>query len=379
VSRFEGLTMKILYLIDSLGYGGAERLLVDIVPRLKKRGADLLVVCVRTTMPLAQQLVEMQVPVISLECDGTIYSPKQLLQAGRRFRNIVRHESVQIIHSHLFTSDILSSLNAPASCRLISTLHSRDPWWYQRRRLRSIGKTLVDGVSRRWRRVRTIAVSQDVQVEAISALGIHPTDIRVVNNGIDLSRFAMRKAEKGDKKTIIQVARFYPEKGHKVALMALAELLKEHGNLQLVLIGSGPEESSVHREAVRLGIEHCIRFMGTRNDVPEQLQKADIFWMPSKWEGLPIACIEAMSCRLPVVASRVGGLPELVIHGQTGFLINPDSHTQLAEATSKLLQDHDLSIKLGANGRTRAEKSFSIDTTADQYMCAYNDMLDGRW
>jgi glycosyltransferase involved in cell wall biosynthesis len=371
--------MKVLHLIDSLGYGGAERLVVDLVPRLKARGADPVVVSVFSDMPLEKHLRGTQVPTYSLAFEGSIYNIKGLSRAASQLREVILREGISIVHSHLYTSDLLSRLAAPSFCKLISTLHGRDQWWHQRRRVRSLSKTWLDAFLRRFRQSRTICVSGDVEQEARRVLGIDPAATRVIYNGIDFTRFPRKGGAAGEKKIIIQVGRLIPVKDHVTSLLGFARLIEDRHDLQLVLIGGGPNERELRRETKRLGIEHSVVFLGLRDDVPEQLSKADIFWMPSKMEGLPIACIEAMACELPVVASRVGGIPEIVVHGQTGVLIDAGSPSQLAEATSKLLRNRDLSNRLGANGRARVEKYFSIDATADQYFRAYSDILYGKW
>lgn len=370
--------MKVLYLIDSLGYGGAERLLVDLVLRLKERGVDVVVVTVTNEKPLEQHLSVMGIHVTSLAFDGTIYSARQMWQAAAKLRTIIQSERVQIIHSHLYTSDILARLSTPLTCKLVNTIHNRDPWWYERKRLRSVLRTMLDSISHRARGVRSIAVSEDAAKEAISKLHINASAVRVVFNGINMKAFAARRDRRA-LKSIIQVARFYPVKGHHTALSAFANLLVDNPDLQLVWCGGGPEEESLRREVRRLGIGRSVRFLGFRDDVSVQLAQADIFWMPSKWEGMPIACIEAMAMALPIVASNVGGIPELVLDGVTGLLIEPESPVQLAEATRRLLHDPDLARALGRASRARAQQCFSIDATVDSYIQAYHDMQDSAW
>lgn len=370
--------MKVLYLIDSLGYGGAERLLVDLVIRMKERGVDVVVVSMTNRIPLVQHLNTMDIPVTTLAFDGTIYSARQMWQAAAKLRTIIQSERVQIVHSHLYTSDILARISAPLSCKLINTIHSRDPWWYERKRLRSVGRTMLDSISHRARGVRSIAVSEDAANEAISRLRINASAVRVIFNGINMNAFVARRDRRA-LSTIIQVARFYPVKGHRTALLAFANLLVDNPDLQLVWCGGGPEEESLRREAKRLGIDRSVRFLGFRSDVAEQLAQADIFWMPSKWEGMPIACIEAMAMELPIVASNVGGIPELVVDRVTGLLIEPDSPVLLAEATRILLHDPGRARALGSASRVRAQQCFSIDATVDSYIQAYRDMLDSAW
>ncbi|MBV5328266.1 MAG: glycosyltransferase [Chlorobium sp.] len=371
--------MKVLHLISSLGYGGAERLVATLIPCLKEQGVEGVVVSMGSEMPLRGELDAANIPVYCLSHEGTIYSIMGLARSLGKLRDILKKENPDIVHSHLYLPDILSRVGTPLCFRLVSTLHNMDTWWNETGRVRSVGKTWLDRLSGHLRQVRYISVSEGIREKAGVALAIKDNENRVIHNGINLSKFEVKKPSNSENKILIQVGRFYPQKGHFTSLKALAIISEHFPHVRLVLIGDGPLRDALIIEAKRLGVFEMITFMGLRDDIPEQLRQADIYWMPSEWEGLPIACVEAMACGLPVVVSSVGGLPELVIDRQTGYLVEKGAHESLAQRTIELLANDSLATEFGMNGRKRVENMFSINATAHEYVRAYEDILRGVW
>lgn len=371
--------MRVLHLITSLGYGGAERLLADLAPRLKARGVDVSVVSLYETTPVAKDLECTGVPVYTLGYSGTIYSLTQLARGIRRLRGMVQVMRPDIVHSHLYLSDVLARVAVPASCPLVTTLHGRDGWWYQPRRVRSRLKTGLDRVSGNLRKVRFISVSKEVGEAAGDSLRVSPRRTRVVANGIPLEKFRPRAADRAPARRIVQIGRFYPEKNHGMALRAFKIVLDREPGARLALIGDGPLRPQIEAQSVRLGIRGAVDFMGVRDDVAEQLRDADLCWMTSASEGLAIACIEAMACGLPVIATAVGGLPGLIADGETGFLVAGDDHDGLARRTLQVFDHPLMASALGRNGRRLVERCYSIEATADGYARAYRELLGGAW
>lgn len=371
--------MKVLQLITSLGYGGAERLIVDLAPRLRLRGVEVAVVSLNGSMPLVRELEGHGIPVYTLSHSGTIYSLPGLARSWWRLRKLVEKLQPQIVHSHLYLSDILSRLAVPGSCRLISTLHNRDGWWYQPTRVRSLGKTWLDNVTGRLRHVRFISVSDDVSSAAEGLLKVPPARNRVVANGICLDRVKTKDAGLSPGRKIIQVARFYPQKNHHMALRAFRIVLGREPEARLVFVGDGPLREAIERDASDMGVGHAVEFLGARDDVADQLVAADVFWLTSSYEGLPVACIEAMASGLPTVVTSVGGLPELVKDRGTGCLVDPDDHEQLAMLTLELFSDPQFAASLGRNAREHVIRRYSIELTAERYVKVYRQLLEGDW
>lgn len=371
--------MKVLQFITSLGYGGAERLIVDIAPRLKLRGVDVSMVSLNEEMPLGKDLEKYEIPLYTLSHSGTIYSFQKLARSGLMLRKLVKELKPDIVHSHVYMSDILARLSVPVSCHLVSTLHGRDGWWYQPTRIRSLGKTYLDSVTGKVRNVRFISVSDDVRNAAETMLKISKNRSRVISNGIALDRIKPKSDDAPLGRRIIQVGRFYPEKNHLMALRAFRIVLSREPDSKLIFVGDGPLRHELEWEALQLGISHAVEFMGARNDVAEQLRNADLFWMTSLNEGFGIACVEAMACGLPSVVTSVGGLPELVIDGISGRLVASNDHEKLAAVTLELFANPEMASKIGKNSRQRVENCYSVELTADRYVQAYKDILQGAW
>lgn len=371
--------MKVFHLIATLGYGGAEILLTALLPYLKQRGVDVAVVSLSHDMPLQDRFRADGIPLHSLGHQGTVYSLRGMARSYRRLRDLLKRERPDVLHSHLYLPDLIARLAAPRSCSLMTTLHGKDQWWGERDRVRSIGKTWVDRITGTFRGVRYVSVSEDVRKEACLALGVLPARHRVIYSGVDAAHFPLMQRSQERQPALVQVGRFYSEKGHATALNALGLLRASFPNLRLVLVGDGPLRHTLESQARNLKILDAITFAGTQTDIRKYLGAADICWMPSDREGLGMACLEAMASGLPVVATAVGGLQEAVSDGETGFLVPRGDHRALAERTALLLRDRVLSFRLGVNGRRRVEKLFAIETTAMRYHESYEDLRSGRW
>lgn len=371
--------MKVFHLIASLGRGGAEMLLVGLLSHLQRHGVSVALISISDEVPLRGRLDSEGIPVHTLGHAGSMYALQKMVRLHHALRRMLFSQQPDIVHSHLYLPDILSRFAAPRSCKLITTLHGEDRWWKERTRMRSIGKTWLDEFTGRCRGVHYISVSEDVREQAGRALKIPPWKHRVIYNGVDVARFSFVTRMKSERPTVIQIGRFYPEKGHAVSLRALALLVKSHPGVRLVLIGDGPIRAELERQVGQLGLVERVVFAGVQDDIRPHLEEADVLWMPSEREGLGIACLEAMASGLPVVATSVGGLREAVSDGETGFLVPQGNAEAVASCTASLLDDVALSRSFGTNGRRRVEKLFSLDATAARYHESYEDLVAARW
>ena len=370
--------MKVLHVIFSLGLGGAERLLTQLLPRMRPLGVDVAVICVAEDDRLRPSLEEAGVPVEVLGFRGTIYSLGELYRARGRLRDAISRVRPDVVHSHLFLADILAALATPRGVALVSTLHSSDPWWLAGGGARARCKAEACRVAGIVRGVRYIAVSSAAARDAVNLLGVRGSRVRVVHNGIDLSEAAPDGEEGRRRERIVQVGRFREEKGHAVSLVALRLLREKEAGVELTFVGDGPLRGEVEKEAERLGVRDVVRFAGTQDNVWPFLRNAAVFWMPSLWEGMPLACIEAMAAGLPVVASDVEGLRETV-GAEAGVLIPVRDAGRLASVTVELMRDPVRMRAMGVAGRERAHRMFSIDGTVRRYVEAYENVLSGVW
>jgi glycosyltransferase involved in cell wall biosynthesis len=206
--------------------------------------------------------------------------------------------------------------------------------------------------------------------------------VTVIRNGRDLSQFrpatrseaAAARATLGltDEQTILMLARFSVEKGHELLIDSLRLIAARWPRLTVLLAGDGPFEAEIKAQCEHYGLARNVRFLGYRSDSERLLAAADVVVLPSMVEGLPLVGVEALAAARPVVATAVGGTPEVVINGETGMLVPPDDPATFGKALDLLLSDPELRARLGARGRELAEKCFDVRTqiqrTTDLYL-----------
>jgi len=231
---------------------------------------------------------------------------------------------------------------------------------------------------------RTIAVSELSRGMLIENYGIPPERIVAIRNGMDVARFdepvdtAAVREELGvapDGRVAILIGRFAPRKGHNYCLEATAIAKERLPGLKVVFAGDGELEDELKAQAERLGVADDVVFAGFRRDVPRLLAASDVLLLPSEDECLPLVILEAMSARLPVVATDVGGISEAVAHGETGVLIEPRDARGLADAMVDVLGDPERATAMGDAGRRKVEAEFSLEATAAAVFSVYDELL----
>ncbi len=373
--------IKVLFLIDSLGPGGAERLMVDLLPRLREIGVDSDVVAIqeRHGNPIADDLRRVGVTVSTVGIE-------RLRERGAlaRVMTAVLDSSPDVIHTQLEFADILGSI---AGSRLdiptIATIHTLDrpkPWSREAARFRVMAWTL------RRRSQRVIAVSESARRHVLRKAGLPKRCTITIHNGINLTPFLgtdhttrNRVREEldfaPDVPVVATVAVLREPKGIDDMLEALPALLINHPLLRYLIVGDGPHRTALEAKAAELGVHDSVHFAGRRADVADMLAAADIFVLPSLTEALPTVIIEAMAVGLPVVATTVGGIPELVEHGTTGVLVPPASPLRLSEAVGRLLDSPRQRHAMGLTGRRSAIDRFSIERHASRLADEYRVLV----
>jgi glycosyltransferase involved in cell wall biosynthesis len=218
----------------------------------------------------------------------------------------------------------------------------------------------------------TICVSEQELAAGLEAGACRAERSVVIHNAVDVAG-APRSRHDRPVPRLIAVGRLKAPKDFLTLVRALAAL--PGGSFEALIVGDGPDRAQVEAEIERLGLEGSVRLTGERSDVPELLADADIFVLSSRSEGLPVSVLEAMAAELPVVASAVGGLAELVDDGGTGILVPAGDEQALAQALGRLVEDAELRRKLGAAGRARAEERFDLEAFRRAHLDLYHRQL----
>jgi glycosyltransferase involved in cell wall biosynthesis len=298
----------------------------------------------------------------------------------RRAWRVVREERVALIHAHEFTANTYGTAVARlAGVPLIATVHGKS--YYPERLKRRVAYRLVSRMS------TMVAVSHDLKRFIVQQLGIAPDRIRVIHNGVEphvpipLDEVERYRAELGlqrGERVVGTVASLYPVKGHTYLLEAVGAVLEACPRTTFLLIGQGELHRSLEAEARSRGYGERVRFLGFRPDVSALLDLMDVFALPSLSEGLSIAVLEAMAAGKPVVATDVGGNGELVVDGETGFLVPARDADALAGAVIRLLKDAGRAAEFGRRGRRRAREHFSLSAMSNEYARLYEHCLGAR-
>jgi glycosyltransferase involved in cell wall biosynthesis len=241
----------------------------------------------------------------------------------------------------------------------------------------SLARTLRDRVTMA-RVAGVVGISEYVRARAQRRFGLPPGRSVTIHNGVDVLRFRPRDAERrpGPLRVVV-VANLIPEKGVGVLLEAIGRLREVE--LSLDVIGDGPEHGILEARAQALGVADRVRFVGLRDDVPELLREADVAVHPARWqEALGNTVLEAMATGIPLVASRVGGIPELLADGSEGLLVTPGEPEPLAAALRRLAGDPSLRARLGAAARARVLREFTLERSVQRHLDLCERLAAGR-
>jgi glycosyltransferase involved in cell wall biosynthesis len=377
-----GAPLRVLWLIDSLTIGGAEALAVEFASAVRSDEVQLQVCCLRSIRGNARQgdLERRGVRVTNLDARSL-----RDLRAFRRLQRVIRHARPRVVHAHLHYASIWGAVAARAAgVPLLATLHVMPdgaPWW------------TADGVRERlmcrlldhWS-ARVIAVSAAV-ARAYAASGrIREGKLRVVHNGVDCDRILQGAAlgrdlrrEIGigpDTPVVTTVSVLRPGKGVEVLLDAVPLVLARVPDVVFLVVGDGPEREALERRAAALQSPGRVLFLGHRNDVPRILGASDLFAFPSHGDAFPTVLLEAMAAGVPIVASDVGGIPEIV-EAATGCLVPASDPGALGESVAALLGTPERRRRMGSLARSRARERFSTEAWCRRLRLAYTEALDG--
>jgi glycosyltransferase involved in cell wall biosynthesis len=286
---------------------------------------------------------------------------------------LVAHADV--IHAHSAKAGFLARLAAALRGRRSACVFTPHAWsfWaadgFRGRLYRNLER-----VAARWCRM-ILVVSEQERLAGLAAGIGRPEQYRVVTNGIELERFSAPPDPVDGR--VVFLGRLSRQKRPDVAVRALARLLENHPAAELHIAGEGPERAPVKRLAERLGVTDALRMLGTREDIPELLSGASCLLLTSDYEGCPLSVLEAMAAGVPVVATRVGAVPEMIDDDRAGLLVEPGDAEGAAAAIGELLADPAHARELGDEGRRRARERFSREQMIERTLALYDEVAAG--
>ena len=370
--------IRVLHLISTIGFFGAENVVLNLCRGLRDLGHDPTVgvfVAERNPRVVLADLAEAAgLKVARFKSNG-----RADVSTFGLVRNYLDREAAHLIHSHNYKANIYARWAARRKVAKISTLHN---WTATTKRMRfyiAIDRLVLRGFD------KVVAVSGPVRSSLVDA-GINPERIRVIENGVpsmssgrEEARAAMRRqlAVPGDALVFGTVGRLSREKGHSVLIEAAGQLAQRLPAVVLLVVGDGPERRSLEQACLAFPGLRVI-FTGVRSDVTDLLAAMDVFALPSMTEGHPVALLEAMAAGKPVVASAVGGVPDILEGGGIGIMVTPGDPRALAAALEGLGSDRGKAMAMGERAKLAVASQYSVERMARRYVDVYRETIRKR-
>jgi len=348
--------------------GGAERLIIDLVSNFNQDLFEIKVICLKRFGTWGLELKNKGVPLILLGQKRGIsfFSLIKLI-------SILKKEKPDIAHTHLFGADVYGSLAARLAGvkYLVSTEHNLN---YNEGFIKNIVKIFVGKLFN-----NIIAVSDAVKNHIIKVNYIKIKKILVIYNGVDVNKFyqfhdGLNSIKNNQKIIIGSIGRLTKQKGFEYLIEAVAKLSGR--NIECLIAGDGELKTQLQEKVKKFNLENKIKFLGWQKDIKSFLAKIDIFILPSLWEGFGIAILEAGSAGLPVIASNVDGIKEIIEDNKDGLLIKPADSAELAKKIEYLFGHREFGAELAASLRTKIKNNFTIEKIAAEYEKLYLNLYN---
>lgn len=367
--------MNVLHLLSSTGFHGAENMAAELIKQLSiigiKNYLGVLKSNNNSNLDILQKIKEYIVDGVILNCHG-----KFDLKIIPCIHQYIKKNEIEIIHSHKYKTNFYSLFSRfNTNCRLVSTCHN---WLGDSLNMRIyalIDKYILKGFD------QVVGVSDDVFNE-ISKY-VSDRKIHKIGNGVDLSKYVRindkddAKMQLGikDKKLIGFIGRLSEEKGVIFLLRAVKQLIEEKHNIFVMIVGDGDHKEELIAEAKRMRIESHINFTGARSDTPLIYSALDVFVLPSLREAFPMVILEAMACGTPVVATKVGDIPQIITDKVSGLIINVKDVEDLKNALNFMISNPDKAEYMATRALNDVKTKFSSFSMAQKYDAVYKMAL----
>lgn len=373
---------KIIWLIDALKPGGAEQLMPTLLSNFNKEHFEMRVcaLMVKDGNPLSKELTDMGIPVDIVHANS-LKNPLNLFKLTAYFN---KHQP-DLIHTQLQFSDILGNIAAKIKgIPSVSTLHTLDDIanehgssFWRKKMSWFVLRNFCD---------RVIVVSNKTKEHHIHTGKLPEKHTKTLYNGIQLSRFQNRNPARlvekkqdlhiePDHKIITTIAVLREAKGIQYMIDALSMILDQDPRITYLIVGEGLYGTSLRDRIVARNLEKHIVMAGHRTDIPDLLAMSDLFVLPSLGDALPTVLIEALAAGTPIIATDVGGIPEIIEHGKNGILVPPANTQALANSCMQLLKDKEKSKQLLNAGLKTAREKFDVKSQVQQLERIYYDLI----
>lgn len=358
--------LTILHTESSLGWGGQENRTLHECLGLKKLGVRVIILC-KPCSSLGERARAAGLEVVTHPMRAN-YD----LSALRFIMGLIRKESVDVVSTHSGDDSFLGAIAGRLSRRRPAIV-----------RTRHLALPITSRATYSHFPHMVVTVSEHVRRYLVEDKGLKADRVVAVPTGIDITTFDPDSAPDtlrdelgvGPEVPLVGiVAILRIKKGHRVLLEAVPRVLEEVPEALFVFAGDGPQRSNIERKIRELGLDGSVRLLGLRKDVPAVLKGIDLFVLPTFEEALGTSIVEASAMGKPVVATRVGGVPEVLREGETGLLVEPEDPVGLAEAVVRLLKDRPLMESMGKKGRRLVEKEYTTERMVERMYGLYKGL-----
>ena len=368
--------INILHIYQNSKIGGVQRQLLSLIREYDKELFNPIVCCFGPKEELGKEIEKLNLDFIALNINRYHkFSPAIMI----KLYQLMKKRNIHIVRTHKYRAGLYGRI-AAFFARIpvvITSIHGN-----YRKDLRLERKIANRTLSRVTDRI--VAVSESIKEDIIKYDKIEPSRVIVIHNGVDISKFNPEgKFHDIRKEFVIAgsdvvmgfVGRLVPAKGLEYLIDAFSLLEKEMKNIKLLIVGQGSLLDGLRNRAQKYGINGSVIFTGKRHDIPDIVSGIDIFVMPSLAEGLPNSLLEAMAMCKPIIATSVGGIPEIIKNEINGLLVPPKNAESLVTAIKTLLTNRHLAAKIGQKARNYVEKNLSIQVTARKWESLYISLL----
>ena len=368
-----GPRVRVVYMAHAFVVGGAEEMVLNLVRHLPPR-FEPMVCCIHEAGPIGEEIRRTGTPVAVLGLTPGLRRPGDV----NGIRRYLRDTHPSIVHTFLRTASLYGRL-AAILARVPVVIGTEVNVYEHKRRAHALAERLLMAGTD-----RVIASAGSVRDFYVRQVHADPAKVDVVYNAVDfaqgrptIARPEMRASLglPADARVAGVIARLTVQKGHRHLFQALASS-PSLADVQLLVIGGGEESEALEKDAIAKGLSGRVHFLGPRRDLGNLLAAMDVFVLPSLWEGLPLSMVLAMSAGVPVVATRVAGIPEVVEDGRTGLLVPPADPLALGAALTRLFEDPLLRQRIGRDASLSVLPRFGIDRYVESMTSLYDTLLE---